>query len=142
VFRNCDVAQAIRTDLAAIGVTVDFDQNTANFGDDYGSASFPAYVAHFYDRASSPISQWSRFLQDQHGWRDVQLYRLYYKALRADPAHLKTIERQMITRSITQADWLPVVATTSLLAYNPKRVSGIARPSEFSFQVVDWSPPS
>jgi peptide/nickel transport system substrate-binding protein len=142
------LAQEVKAEWAAIGVNVDLQipTNFTQLTPLYSGKQEDGLFTNGYAASDSPLLQWPKYMlpggfyADQHGWDDPVLDKLYNKALRSRGKAELALERQMITRCITQAYFVPVSAYGTLLFVNPKRVTGVVRPNEFSEQIVDWSP--
>jgi len=131
-FAQAPLCQAIAKYLAAVGVTMRLDEepNINSWLD--AQFNNHAYPAGCFPAASGPSWWWYQqymkpngLLSDQHGWHDPVTDRLWLKAQRLPERKANPLWRQMITRSVTQAYFMPVVAGGGPLVYNAKRVSGI-----------------
>jgi peptide/nickel transport system substrate-binding protein len=138
------VAQAVCKYLAAVDVKCDLHLvPIGDFGAEYGSGTYDAWSG-----VSGGDTVWSWYAlglfthhsqEDQHGWHDPVMDRLWIKASRATPERAHRGFQELLDRAITQAYYLPVCAP-NVATYVSRRVAGVRRPVLGSFQLLDWSP--
>jgi peptide/nickel transport system substrate-binding protein len=126
-FKVESVAQTAQKYFADVGIKVDLNQplTLAEFSAAYVSKSYSAVFAPY---GGGPVyGQYQQRLVagvgwgDQHGFRDREIEKLYYKGLRASQKGALRIEAKIIERSLEQAYFVPVVAIDNL-QYNSKKV--------------------
>jgi hypothetical protein len=72
-------------------------------------------------------------------FRDPVGDRLWLKGIRAGPKDRLAIKRQMILRTITQANYVPIYFSSSI-TFVGKRVKNFRRKYELAASPADWSP--
>jgi ABC-type transport system substrate-binding protein len=141
---------AIARDFAAVGVTMQCD---AVPGDKWGvhlgnSSTYEGWIVGititltwvWYGYFMKPGGGVG--LSDQHGWHDPVSDKLWLKGIRLPGRKAQAIWRQLMTRTITQAYYLPIT-WPSYHTYVSKRVRGIRPVSAWGLgfnSFLDWAP--
>jgi peptide/nickel transport system substrate-binding protein len=125
-----NLCEAIAQNLAAVGVTMEVTTPTTDvdWGNEFGSAKYSAVCIpsnmepsyYWYGLGFKPGAGFN-----QHGFDDPVIDKLWLKGERADPKSGARYWRQLATRWITRAYWIPVVEQP-LYTYVSKRVGGVA----------------
>jgi peptide/nickel transport system substrate-binding protein len=139
------LGRAIQRDLARVGVKLDLlvPQNSDAWGQALASKTYASWVIGygkvsqwtFYGYAMKPNSPYG----DQHGWSDPVIDKLWARGQSLSPKAAVSIWRQMGTRQVTQAEFLPT-GSRLLYSYVSKKVGGVT-PAVGSFSsVATWYP--
>jgi peptide/nickel transport system substrate-binding protein len=145
-FSNENLANAVKQDLAAIGVTVVVDAPAT--GSDFGKLLFDPSMDSFAWSVGPdpPLYGYSFELKPDAVFNpdhvdDPVLDKLWLKGQRLLGKPAAAVWRQFVTREVTQADWLPIVRPPDYW-YASKRVGGFVSTTSPSalLDVNAWYP--
>jgi peptide/nickel transport system substrate-binding protein len=133
--------QSVLKDLNAVGIKtkliIDTGQAVTNrtASIDFLPLGFVPMLYWYPWTYKQPGNYWG----DQHGWRDPNLDKLFYRSLRKPTAQAVVLWQQISAREVKQAYFIPIVGESWIL-YVSKRVGGVLPADRYTVEIPDWYP--